>query len=315
MIDVGVATMGWPFAQVVRWAGEHGVPWIEVMVGPVFDDSEHRAGADAFDLSDVLRNGPGRVQEILSRHNVAISALAPMLNLLDANPIVREERALACRQSVDACVALGVKTVVVYGGSSTGMYFYGLPSVGPHHSSNMVDHNIRLFGEVMTPLVDYAESKGVRIAMETAPRGGGHGNVAHNPELWDRLFDAVPSEALGLSFDPSHLVWLHIGPVAEVIRTYGSRIYHMDGKDAEILPDNLNRQGILGNNWWRYRVPGMGELDWRAIVSALVETGYHGAIDIENEDPVFPGLPGCLVASRYLNTMLPILSREEATRS
>jgi sugar phosphate isomerase/epimerase len=305
MIEVGVATMGLPFTQVARWAGEHGVHWLEVMAGPVFTGEGQTAGPDALDLDDVVRNGPGRVQEVLARHGVHISALAPMLNLLDAHPAVRQRRAAALRQTIDACDVLGVSTAVVYGGSSSGMYLYGLPAVGPGHPSNTVDANLRLFREVMTPLAEYAESKGVRIAMETAPRGGGHGNVAHNPELWDRLFDAVPSASLGLSFDPSHLVWLHIGPVADVVRRYGARIYHVDGKDTEILHHNLFMQGVLGNNWWRYRIPGMGELNWRSLISALLEVGYSGPIDIENEDPIFPGLPGCVLASRYLASILP----------
>jgi sugar phosphate isomerase/epimerase len=301
MIEVGVATMGLPFIEVARWAGAHGVGWLEVMAGPVF----RPPGPDDLDLEGVVRDGPGRVQEVLARHGVRISALAPMLNLLDADPAVRAFRAGVLRQTIDACAVLGVGTAVVYGGSSSGMYLYGLPAVGPGHPSNTIDANLRLFREVMTPLAEYAESKGVRIAMETAPRGGGHGNIAHNPELWDRIFEAVPSVALGLSFDPSHLVWLHIGPVADVVRRYGSRIYHVDGKDTEILHHNLFMQGVLGNNWWRYRIPGMGELNWRALISALLEVGYSGAIDIENEDPIFPGLPGCALASRYLASILP----------
>ena len=238
MIEVGVATMGWPFVKVAEWAHAHGVRWIEAMAGPVFDASEQAAGDDAFNLGGVLRDGPGRIQDILAAHNVAISAIAPMLNLLDANPVVRRDRATATRQAIDAAVMLEVSTVVVYGGSSTGMFIYGLPAVGPGHPSNTVEQNLALFREVMTPLADYAESKGVRIAMETAPRGGGHGNVAHNPELWDRIFEAVPSPALGLSFDPSHLVWrrTYSGPSTASCRRDGSRIFHMDGKDTEILP-------------------------------------------------------------------------------
>jgi sugar phosphate isomerase/epimerase len=311
MIEVGVATMGLSFAAVAHWAGEHDVRWLEVMVGPVFNRSGEPPGPEALDLDDVTRHGPGRVQEVLDRHGVRISALAPMLNLLDPDPTVREYRAAVLRQTIDACVRLGVGTVVIYGGSSSGMFLYGLPSVGPHHPSNMVNTNIQLFQEVMTPLAAYAESQGVRIALETAPRGGGHGNVAHNPELWDRIFNAVPSPALGLSFDPSHLVWLQIGPVADVVRRYGSRIYHVDGKDTEILRDRLFMQGVLGNNWWRYRIPGMGELDWRALISALFDVGYDGPIDIENEDPIFPGLPGCAMATRYLTSILPPRSGTE----
>jgi sugar phosphate isomerase/epimerase len=305
MIEVGVATMGLPFAEVARWAGAHDVGWLEVMVGPVFSRPGQPAGPDVLDLDDVTRNGPGRAQEVLDRHGVRISALAPMLNLLDPDPAVREYRAAVLRQTIDVCVHLGVGTAVVYGGSSSGMFIYGLPSVGPNHPSNTIEANLRLFQEVLTPLVAYAESQGVRIALETAPRGGGHGNLAHNPELWDRVFDAVPSPALGLSFDPSHLVWLRIGPVADVVRRYGSRIYHVDGKDTEILHDRLFMQGVLGNNWWRYRIPGMGELNWRSLISALLDVGYHGPIDIENEDPIFPGLPGCALANNYLTSLLP----------
>src|SRR5690242_16817742 len=93
MIEVGVATMGLPFTEVARWAGEHGVRWLEVMAGPVFIPPGQPAGPDALDLEGVVRDGPGRVQEVLARHGVRISALAPMLNLLDADPAVRDDRA------------------------------------------------------------------------------------------------------------------------------------------------------------------------------------------------------------------------------
>ena len=169
-----------------------------------------------------------------------------------------------------------------------------------------VAENIRQFREVFTPLAAYAEERGVRIAFETAARGGGEGNLAHNPDLWDRLFDAVPSPALGLSFDPSHLVWLHIPNIPDVVRAYGSRIYHFDGKDTEILPAVLARQGILGSGWWRYRLPGLGALDWRAVLSALKDTGYDGVISIENEDPLFLGLDGVAWSANYLRGIFPL---------
>jgi hypothetical protein len=72
MIEVGVATMGLPFATVARWAGEHDVRWLEVMVGPVFNRPGQPMHPDAFDLDDVTRSGPGRVKEVLDRHGVRI---------------------------------------------------------------------------------------------------------------------------------------------------------------------------------------------------------------------------------------------------
>ena len=64
--------------------------------------------------------------------------------------------------------------------------------------------------------------------------------------------------------------------------------------------------GILGSGWWRYRLPGLGVLDWSAIFSALADIGYDGIIAIENEDPLCQGAAGVRWAADYLRTqMLP----------
>ena len=41
--------------------------------------------------------------------------------------------------------------------------------------------------------------------------------------------------------------------------------------------------------WWRYRVPGRGEVDWRHLVDALYEGGFDGVLSVEHEDPVWGG--------------------------
>jgi sugar phosphate isomerase/epimerase len=294
-----------PFGELVQRASALGIEALEVNVGPGFG---RIGGADFpghLDLAAILRDGPGQVQETVGRYGIVISALAPMMNLLTPDTALRETRIAALRQAIDAAAALDVGTVVTYGGSAFGMHFWGLPGVGDNHRSNQVGENLRHFTEIYTPLAAYAEDKGVRIAFETAPRGGGEGNLAHAPALWDRLFDAVPSPALGLSFDPSHLIWLHIPNIPDIVRRYGPRIYHFDGKDTEILPGKLAEQGIFGNSWWRYRLPGCGALDWRAILSALRDTGYDGAVDIENEDPLALGLEGAAWSARHLRGLLP----------
>jgi sugar phosphate isomerase/epimerase len=227
-----------------------------------------------------------------------------MMNLLTADPALRQERIAAMKLALEACRHLDVHTLVTFAGSGYGMHFYGMPGVGDGHPSNRVGDNMRAFTEVYGPIAAYAEDRGVRIAFETAGRGGPEGNLAHSPELWDRMFDAVPSPALGLSFDPSHLVWLQIPNPPDVIRAYGSRIYHVDGKDCEVLTARLWRQGILGSAWWRYRLPGLGALDWPAIFSALRDVGYDGVVSIENEDPLCPGFAGVVWAAEYLRRCL-----------
>jgi sugar phosphate isomerase/epimerase len=39
--------------------------------------------------------------------------------------------------------------------------------------------------------------------------------------------------------------------------------------------------------WWRFRAPGFGEINWPEFVSALLDIGYTGNLDIEHEDEVF----------------------------
>jgi sugar phosphate isomerase/epimerase len=299
---VGVEPM--PFRDLVTWAGVNRLDAIEVNVGSGYKPIAGAPYGGHLDLAGIAKNGPGDLPEFLSQHGVEIASLAPMVNLLTADLAKREARIAEFRLAIDSCVHLGVDTVVTFTGSAFGMHFYGLPGVGAGHPTNHVAENLGIFQEVYTPLADYAGERGVRIAFETAGRGGGEGNIAHNPELWDAMFEAVPSKALGLSFDPSHLVWLHIPNIPGIIREFGDRIYHFDGKDTEILPERLARQGILGNSWWRYRLPGLGDIDWRGILSALRDIGYDGVIAIENEDPLCPGTPGVAWCANYLRSLL-----------
>jgi len=129
-----------------------------------------------------------------------------------------------------------------------------------------------------------ATDRGVQVAIENCPHGG-H-NIANSPTMWQRMFDAVPSEAIGLQYDPSHLVWQGIDPIAP-IHEFASRIYAFHAKDTQLDNEILKREGILGSGWWRYRVPGYGQIDWQRIFGALADIGYKGDVVIEHEDPVF----------------------------
>ncbi len=174
-----------------------------------------------------------------------------------------------------------------------------------------VDDNIPLFRKTWTPLAKKAEDLGVRVAFENCPmfhsfpyRGV---NIAFTPHAWDMMFDAVPSDALGLEYDPSHLICLLIDPV-KVIHGYGEKIYHAHAKDAEVVQRNVQRVGITGPGAVRHRSPGLGEAPWGRIISALVEVGYHGNLDIEGRhDPIFRGEfeeQGLLIAKRHLEMYL-----------
>jgi sugar phosphate isomerase/epimerase len=152
---------------------------------------------------------------------------------------------------------------------------------------------VALFGKVFGEYARWAEDKGVRIGLENCPHvhtehGIQIGNIAYTPELFEEMFNAVPSLAVGLEYDPSHFYWLGVDYVG-VIHQFAERMVYAHAKDTEVLEDRLGQVGIYGNGWWRYRMPGMGEVDWEAIARALAEIGYTTGMVIEHEDPVFEG--------------------------
>ena len=74
--------------------------------------------------------------------------------------------------------------------------------------------------------------------------------------------------------------------------------------ERDIVADALQDVG-----WWRYRVPGRGDIDWRAILDTLQEGGFDGTLSIEHEDPVWGGTVervqrGLEIASRTLRPLM-----------
>jgi sugar phosphate isomerase/epimerase len=148
-------------------------------------------------------------------------------------------------------------------------------------------------------LVDHAGEAGVKLIIENCVMEGWHpdgypGNLAYSPELWEWMF----SLGLYLNYDPSHLLWMGIDPV-EAVRPYVDRIPHAQAKDIELDPAARNRFGWPGRavarddpwdvGWWRYRVPGRGQVDWSRLVDALYQGGFDGVLSVEHEDPVWGG--------------------------
>ena len=162
---------------------------------------------------------------------------------------------------------------------------------------------------IWTDAARIAEDAGLRVAFENCPHGGA--NYLRTPATFDAFFDAVTSPAVGLEFDPSHLLFQFIDPVPE-IRAFGERIYAFHAKDTQILHDKLQRVGVNGDGWWRFRVPGYGDLDWRAIFIALSDIAYAGDIIIEHEDPVFGGPEGLVLAAQHLRPFIAPTATEEA---
>jgi len=66
------------------------------------------------------------------------------------------------------------------------------------------------FQEVFGKLVKRAEANGVKIGIENAHSNGfwyrATNNIGFCPNAWEMMFDRVQSDALGLTWEPSHQI-------------------------------------------------------------------------------------------------------------
>jgi sugar phosphate isomerase/epimerase len=221
------------------------------------------------------------IQDDLEKKGIEISALGYYPNYLDQDETEAKNAQAYLLKVFELAQRMDIGVVATFAG---------------RNQSKSVEDNIPIFKEVFSRFCDAAEKRNINIAIENCPmvdvKSMQGTNIAFSPEVWDAMFSVVPSKALGLEIDPSHMVWLGIDYV-KAVREYGDRIFHAHAKDMEIVRPVLSRVGIYGqalgklNGWWRARTPGWGDVDWPAFITALIEVGYTGNIDIEHEDDVF----------------------------
>ena len=289
----------WSLQECAMWARGHDFDCIRLTDRGVLD------------AQLVLeQGGAAQVKETLAAQDVYLSCIAAHCNLLDDDVEVREaesqrlQRAIRTSRAVDCPVVICGSGAPVKNGQ-----FYGMYSSPPGNASDRTDELVDRYREMFAPVARAAEESDVKVALDVAVRMG---NIGCNPEMWDRLLDAATSDYIGLSCDPSHWVWMKIMPAEDVIREYAGKWYFADVKDCEVSERMLYRQGIIGNWWWQYRVPGRGDLDWAKVTGALIESGYDYVLCVENEDRGMPGLEGFAYGCRHLRGLLPSREGHEA---
>ena len=154
----------------------------------------------------------------------------------------------------------------------------------------------------------FAKEHGVdHIAFEMHP-----GFCVYNPETLLRLREAV-GDVIGANFDPSHLIWQGMDPVA-AIRALKGAIYHVHAKDTKIDKYNTAVNGVLDTKHygreleraWVFRTVGYGnnESYWRDLVSNLRLCGYDRVLSIEHEDSVMSIDEGLRKAVSFLKDII-----------
>ena len=248
----------------------------------------------------------------LGDHGVSISALSCHGNPLHPNPAQAKEAQEINRKTILLAEELGVPVVVD---------FSGCPGDSPHAKSpnwvtcpwppEYLDVLEWQWNEVVAPYwierAAFAAAHGVKVAIEMHP-----GFVVYSPETMLKL-RALAGPSIGCNYDPSHMFWQGIDPIAAV-RVLGDAIFHVHAKDTQLYPVNLPRTGVLDtkpytqerDRGWIFRTCGYGHGAewWKEFVSTLRMFGYDYVLSIEHEDSLLSPEEGLTKAAHFLNDII-----------
>lgn len=276
---------------MAQWAGALGYRGIQVpTLGPQFIDLALAADSDTYcdDLKGALARHGIEISELSTHLQGQLLAVHPSYDrLYDGfappqlrnNPAARtawatEQLLLAARASR----RLGLTAHATFSGALLWPFMYPWPQRPP----GLVDDGFAELARRWLPILNAFDEAGVDLCFELHP-----GEDLHDGVTFERFLDAVGGHArANILFDPSHLLLQHMDYLA-FIDIYHERIKAFHVKDAEF--QKSGRSGVYGGyqNWLerpgRFRSPGDGQIDFKALFSKLTQYDYNGWAVLEWE--------------------------------
>lgn len=256
--------------------------------------------------------GLAAFQQALADHGASISALSCHGNPLHPDPARAHHDAEISRKTILLAEKLGIPVVVDFSGcpgdSPSAKHPNWVTCPWPPDYLEVLEWQ---WNEVVAPYwvehAKFAADHGVKIAIEMHP-----GFVVYNPETLLRLRN-LAGPTVGCNFDPSHLFWQNIDPIAAV-RVLGDAVFHVHAKDTQLYPANLPLTGVLDTKpytderrrGWLFRTCGYGHGAewWKEFVSTLRMFGYDHVLSIEHEDSLLSAEEGLTKAASFLNEIV-----------
>ena len=262
--------------EVATFASEEGFSCVELMCWPKGKPERRYAGVTHIDVIGLSDSDTAGIEELFQAKQLSISALGYYPNPLTPDLAEAQVYIDHLEKVIAAAARLGVSTVNSFIGRD---------------SAKSLDDNWPQFLKVWKPLVKRAEDNGVRIAIENCPmyftgdEWPSGKNLAISPAIWRRMFNDIPSDSLGLNYDPSHLLWMQMDYL-KPLKEFSEKLFHIHAKDATVDRDALDDVGTLATplEYHTPKLPGLGDINWGKFFSHLGEAGYAGPVCIEVED-------------------------------
>ncbi len=271
----------WTFEEMIDTAAAMGFQCVEVACWPKGRAERRYAGVSHIDVADLTEDKAEYIRNYCNERNVDISALAFYPNVMEEDEEKRQANISHLKKVIDASAVLGVHLVTTFIGRD---------------QTKTVEENLELVKEIWPPILAHAEEKNVRIAIENCPmlfgreQWPGGQNLMTSPANWEKIFEILPNENLGVNYDPSHFVWQMMDYIKPLYQ-FRNKIFHVHYKDIKLYEDELKKVGTMAYplDYMSPKLPGLGDVNWGKYVSALTDIGYDGFTCIEVEDRAFEG--------------------------
>ena len=282
-----VCYQNYPFEEALDRIKAAGATAVEIGTGGY--PGSHHCSVDELLESESMRQ---EYLEKVEARQMIISAFSCHYEPLSPDKTIAEESDLIFRKSVRLAGLMGVPVVNVLSslpaGSPTDTQPNWVTCPWPPHFLEIIDYQWNQVGiPYWKSAAQFAEQHRVKIGIEMHP-----GMLIYNVETLLQMREAC-GPALGCNFDPSHLFWNGVDPVA-AIRQLGEAIVHVHGKDSYVDALNVTVNGCndhkpyseIPKRAWTFRSIGYGHdiKTWKDIISALRMIGYDHVISIEHED-------------------------------
>lgn len=240
------------------------------------------AKANDLEVIDLGREDVTTIQMVLDAGLLVGSVDLPIWGegMISADKSKRANAVARNREYVETVAGVGVRN------------FFAV--LRPDDTTLPPQENFGYMVESFGQLAEVMDKHDAHLVIEGHPP---RGTMVSTPESFAAIIEQIPSPAIGITYDPSHLIRQGIDPL-RFLREFVDRVYHVHGKDARIISENLYRYGWevpaifadklpYGEFAWRYTIPSHGLTDWVEVCHILHNSGYSGCISVELEDMNF----------------------------
>jgi sugar phosphate isomerase/epimerase len=289
-MQIGVFTALWgnlSFEEALDAAVSFGVNAVEIGAGG-YPGQPHCPVDDLIESESKRDEWYGKIKD----RGLTLSAFSIHNNPVHPDKTIAIQADTVIKKAIKLAALLGVPTINGFSGLPGGAPGDRMPNwvtcAWPPHFLEILEYQWKEvtipYWKTIHPLL---EEHNLTLGFEMHP-----GILIYNVDTLLRIREEV-GPLLGCNFDPSHLWWNGVDPVA-AIRKLGEAIFHVHGKDVYLDFYNTSVNGCndythygdIPNRSWTFRSIGYGHdlKAWKDIMSALKLIGYDYVVSIEHED-------------------------------